>query len=123
MGRRTKLLGLVPALMLVFNGCDRDRAGLTTLPSDPENRAALSADIAALAEPLCADTVSIGVYRSGEILEQISWRRDGGAVSPDAQFELGSLTKHLTAIAILKLQEEGEISIEDPISAHVDGLP
>lgn len=38
-------------------------------------------------------------------------------------FEIASCTKSFTAIAILRLAEEGKLSLDDPISKHLPGIP
>ena len=38
-------------------------------------------------------------------------------------FELASLTKHMTALMVLSLAEEGRLSLEDPISRYVEDTP
>lgn len=45
------------------------------------------------------------------------------AYTPDTQFQIGSLTKAFTAAAILKLQDEGRLSVQDPLSRHLPGVP
>ncbi len=39
--------------------------------------------------------------------------------APDTKFRLGSITKQFTAMCILKLQEAGKLSIDDPVSRFV----
>jgi CubicO group peptidase (beta-lactamase class C family) len=39
--------------------------------------------------------------------------------APDTKFRLGSITKQFTAMCILKLQDEGKLSVDDPISRFV----
>jgi CubicO group peptidase (beta-lactamase class C family) len=41
----------------------------------------------------------------------------------DTVFPIGSLTKSFTAISILQLEEEGKLSVEQPISKYVQGFP
>lgn len=44
-------------------------------------------------------------------------------VTPDMLFDIGSLTKYITRAAILKLQAQGKLKIDDTISTHLDGVP
>jgi len=38
------------------------------------------------------------------------------AMPPDAMFEIGSITKQFTAVALLQLRDEGKLSLDDPIT-------
>lgn len=44
-------------------------------------------------------------------------------VQPDTKFRIGSITKQFTAAAILKLQEQGKISVNDKLSKFVPDFP
>jgi len=44
-------------------------------------------------------------------------------ISPDTKFRIGSITKQFTASAILKLQEEGKISVTDKLSKFLPDFP
>ncbi len=44
-------------------------------------------------------------------------------VTPQTQFRIGSITKQFTAAAILKLQEQGKLSISDKLSKFLPGFP
>ena len=44
-------------------------------------------------------------------------------VTPDTKFKIGSISKQFTAVAILKLQEEGKIKIEDKLSKYIPDFP
>jgi len=41
----------------------------------------------------------------------------------DTVFQLASVTKQFTAAAVMRLVEEGKLSLDDPVSKHVDDLP
>lgn len=42
---------------------------------------------------------------------------------PNTVFRLGSITKQFTAVAILQLQQQGKLSVRDPISKYIPGYP
>jgi len=44
-------------------------------------------------------------------------------ITPETKFRIGSITKQFTAAAILKLQEEGKLSIEDKLSQYYPDFP
>lgn len=43
--------------------------------------------------------------------------------TPKTVFRVGSITKQFTAVAILKLQEQGKLDVRDPISKYIPGYP
>ena len=44
-------------------------------------------------------------------------------ITPSTVFDIGSLTKQFTAAAILKLEEQKRLSIDDPIAKYLDAVP
>lgn len=44
------------------------------------------------------------------------------AVTPDTVFRIASMTKSFTAMAILKLRDEGKLSLDDPVSKYVPAI-
>ena len=47
----------------------------------------------------------------------------GIPVDPDMSFRLGSVTKQFTAVAILMLEEQGKLSVKDPIEKYLPDYP
>jgi CubicO group peptidase (beta-lactamase class C family) len=45
------------------------------------------------------------------------------ANTPQTKFRLGSITKQFTAMAVLILQEQGKLRVEDPVSKHLAEAP
>jgi CubicO group peptidase (beta-lactamase class C family) len=45
------------------------------------------------------------------------------SITPSTPFHLASVSKTFTAMAILKLQEEGKLNIHDPVSKYLTGFP
>jgi CubicO group peptidase (beta-lactamase class C family) len=67
-----------------------------------------------------------GIIIDGQLL----WVKSAGvaetksrtAVTPDTVFRIASMTKSFTAMAILKLRDEGKLSLDDPVSKYVPAL-
>jgi CubicO group peptidase (beta-lactamase class C family) len=49
----------------------------------------------------------------------VTARKTGAPLDPDAPFRIASVTKTFTAAAILRLVEEGKLSLDDPIATHL----
>jgi len=47
---------------------------------------------------------------------------NGAPVDLDTAFRIASMTKSFTALSILKLRDEGKLSLEDPVARHVPEL-
>ena len=63
------------------------------------------------------------VARKGKILslDAVGWQDIEGKLpmKPDTIFQIASMTKPVTAMGILMLEEEGKLSIEDPVEKHL----
>jgi CubicO group peptidase (beta-lactamase class C family) len=63
------------------------------------------------------------VYRKGELVHTgISGRMDlerGRAMREDAIFRIYSMSKPITAVALMMLVEEGLIGLDDPVASHI----
>lgn len=47
----------------------------------------------------------------------------GVPLAPGQVFRIGSITKQFAAAAVLKLAEDGKLSLQDPLSRFVPGYP
>ena len=70
---------------------------------------------------------SIIVMRDGEPLLRAGFGLAnielGVSIQPDMVFRLGSITKQFTAVAILMLEERGQLSLQDPIERFISDYP
>jgi len=69
-----------------------------------------------------APSLLAGVVRDGGL----AWSTARGAVPEpheDVQYRLGSITKTVTAIAVLRLRDEGRLDLDDDFEQHVPGTP
>ena len=63
-----------------------------------------------------------GVVRDGSL----AWSAARGAVQEphtDVQYRLGSITKPVTAIAVMRLRDQGLLDLDDPLDRHLPGTP
>ncbi|WP_284461230.1 serine hydrolase domain-containing protein [Chryseobacterium sp.] len=44
-------------------------------------------------------------------------------MTPDQVFQIGSMTKQFTAVAILMLEQQGKLSVNDPVSKYIKDYP
>ena len=91
--------------------------------SKPELHEALTAKLRSAQSEQRLPSVAAAVFRRGEIVWQdaaghadVEARR---ATSPDTQYRIGSITKSFTAALVLQLRDAGELSLDDPLTAHV----
>jgi CubicO group peptidase (beta-lactamase class C family) len=69
-----------------------------------------------------APALVAGVVREGGL----AWSAGRGEVPEphtDVQFRLGSISKTVTAIAVLRLRDEGRLRLDDPLESHLPGTP
>ncbi|HEX2073132.1 MAG TPA: serine hydrolase domain-containing protein [Geodermatophilus sp.] len=69
-----------------------------------------------------APSLVAGVVRDGGLV----WSAGRGAVAEphtDVQYRLGSISKTVTAVAVLRLRDEGRLDLDDPLDRHVPGTP
>jgi CubicO group peptidase (beta-lactamase class C family) len=67
-------------------------------------------------------SLTTGVVREGELV----WSAARGAVQEpheDVQHRLGSISKSITAVAVMRLRDEGLLDLDDPLELHVAGTP
>src|SRR5687767_12987905 len=73
--------------------------------------------------PGCA----LGVYQDGKIQYARGYGmaslEHGVALTPRSVLDVGSISKQFTAMAILMLQKEGKLSLDDPIRKHIPEMP
>jgi CubicO group peptidase (beta-lactamase class C family) len=71
--------------------------------------------------------LAVLVARNGKILFEKGYgladREHDVSVTPQTTFRIGSISKQFTATAILKLQEEGKLSVKDKLSKYIPDFP
>jgi CubicO group peptidase (beta-lactamase class C family) len=65
-----------------------------------------------------APSVIAGVVRGGQVA-YVSAAGENPVPGRDTQYRIGSITKSLTAAIVLGLRDEGRLSLDDPLTAHL----
>lgn len=103
----------------------KEKGAKTDIPMPPFGD--LVSNIFKSAQAGITSGVSVLVSKNGEIIYEKGFGyADVGnkvPVTPDTKFRIGSITKQFTASAILKLQEEGKISVADKLSKFIPDFP
>lgn len=120
-----RMILLTPAILLwAALGCASYEgpaaAPTASVPPSPALVDSLDAYLRSAVEASFSGVVLVA--RGDEILLHESYSADP-AVSRDAAFWIGSVTKPLTAAAIMRLQEQGRLRVGDPISRHLPDVP
>jgi CubicO group peptidase (beta-lactamase class C family) len=69
--------------------------------------------------------VGLVVDKKGVVFEGAAGKLDvarGTALTVDAIFNIASMTKPVTSVAIMMLREQGKLSLEDPVSKYLPGF-
>src|SRR4029453_11603526 len=69
-----------------------------------------------------APSLVAGVVRDGGL----AWSAGVGDVPEphtDVQYRLGSISKTVTAVVVLRLRDEGRLHLDDPLDGHLPGTP
>lgn len=122
-------VALLAITVLLLWGFAAEQAAAQPLAEPPS-----AETIAAQADEYCQAQVAINHF-SGSVLvargDQVLFAKGYGLANiehgvpnaPHTKFRLGSITKQFTAMAILILQEQGKLSVDDLVSKHVEGCP
>ncbi len=72
-------------------------------------------------------SVVAGLVRAGRLVwtgaAGVTTGAEGVAPSADLQYRIGSITKTLVAVAVLRLRDEGNLALTDAIAEHVPDAP
>ncbi|SMP06261.1 serine hydrolase [Flavobacterium hercynium] len=78
-------------------------------------------------EKLHIPGLQLAIVQNGKIIKQQSYGlaniENNAKVSDQSMFAINSCTKAFVGVAVLQLQEEGKLNVNDPISKYLDDLP
>ena len=128
--RWTQLFGLIGSALMALvalpaaSGCDSSPLGRDLRAETPSEKAdALLSGLIHTNDPGLAVLVAQDgktLFEKGYGLADVEHHVP---VIPQTTFRIGSITKQFTASAILKLQEEGKLSVNDKLSKYIPDFP
>src|SRR5687768_17361468 len=128
-------LGLLTLLIVVPFAHAQKRVATGTVPpstfADPERKQKLAAAFPEIEKLFKASAERMPGAVMGIIVDgELAWVKAAGVretekkspVTPETVFRIASMTKSFTAMAILKLRDEGKLSLDDPVARYVPAL-
>lgn len=110
--------------MTLSSDTPTSRPGVTGF--DPEGLATLDRELSGTVGPTTVAGLVTLIARHGRVVQQACYGRldlgDGRPMRPDCLFRLASLTKPMTAAAVLTLWENGQLDLHEPVSRWLPAL-
>jgi D-alanyl-D-alanine carboxypeptidase len=118
-----KLLGSAALLFLLLTPA---APAQSIQSADPELRGRIDRIASQVLEQTGVPSASVAVVQHGKLVYTHAYglaRLDPATpASPEMRYSIGSISKQFTAAAILLLQEEGKLSLDDAVGKYVPGL-
>jgi CubicO group peptidase (beta-lactamase class C family) len=99
---------------------------LCAQPMDAPGRARIDAIASQVLQQTGVPSASIAVVQHGEIVYTHAYGKarlsPPQEATPAMRYSIGSVSKQFTAAALLMLQEEGKLKLDDPVEKYIPGL-
>lgn len=92
-------------------------------PQAPDRSAAVKQAVEAAGKKGFSGVVLAAVDGEPIAVVAVGRNANGAPPKPDTLFEIASVTKTMTAAAVVRLADMGKLSLDDPISKHLPGVP
>jgi CubicO group peptidase (beta-lactamase class C family) len=116
---------MLSGLVLCLCGCAPSQAQAVDA-IDPAMKSRVDAIAAGVMEQRGVPSASIAVVQGGKLVYEHAYGRahiqPDKKATPEMRYSIGSISKQFTAAAILMLQEEGNLRLDDPVGKYVPGL-
>lgn len=113
---------VIGAVLLAFA-----HGAFATSPLDAGRARRIDADVRAILERTRAPGAAIAVVENNRVVYRKAYglrdRERSLKADVDTLYEIGSITKQFTAAAILQLQEEGRLDIDDKLAKYLPDAP
>ncbi len=126
--RQNKMLFGSAVVMFLLAGAAVQAQTVNTLGPDLQNRIDRIAQ--QVLEQTGVPSASLAVVKGGKLVYTHAYgsarlataTKPALPATPQMRYSIGSISKQFTATAILLLQEEGKLSLDDPVGKYIPGL-
>ncbi|KAA6461112.1 beta-lactamase family protein [Acidobacteria bacterium AB60] len=112
--------------LAAISGASGLLAAQTVDTIDPALKARVDSIANGVMEQHGVPSASVALVKSGKIVYTHAYGRahidPDVAATPEMRYSIGSISKQFTAAAILILQEQGKLRVDDPVGKYVPGL-
>jgi len=121
---------LNPTFVLIFSVAALSAHAQSISSIDPALQARIDRIAAQVLEQTGVPSASIAIVQHGKLVYTHAYGSARLATptipaipaAPEMRYSIGSISKQFTAAAILMLQEQGKLSLDDPVGKYVPGL-
>ena len=114
------------AVLALSWGANAQVASMTVDTIDPALRDRIDRIAAQVLEQRGVPSVSLAVVKGGKLVFTHAYGKahldPDVAATPEMRYSIGSISKQFTAAAILILQEQGKLKLDDAVGKYVPGL-
>jgi CubicO group peptidase (beta-lactamase class C family) len=122
---RTVRFGLVFLLAGFATGLLGQTTGMTVDSIDPARRARVDAIAEGVLAQRGVPSASVAVVKGGKLVYTqaygLAHLDPNVKATPEMRYSIGSISKQFTAAAILLLQEQGKLSLDDAVGKYLPG--
>ncbi|WP_374529408.1 serine hydrolase domain-containing protein [Novosphingobium sp.] len=112
-------------LILALSALSLVAAPLHAQPLQPDEAAAIDAVVTRVMKETGVPSVEIAVVRDGEVVLDRAWGKPSETIAtadPTLPYQIASNSKQFLAALLLMLEDEGKLSLDDPVAKWVPGV-
>jgi CubicO group peptidase (beta-lactamase class C family) len=122
----TRLFALAASAALLLASCASSALAQTVNTVDPALKSRIDRIANQVLEQTGVPSASLAIVQHGKLVYAqaygLATLQPPIAATPDMRYSIGSISKQFTAAAILLLQQQGKLSLDDAVGKYVPGL-
>ena len=124
--KNTSMIRVLAGVVLSFCAASAVVRAQAVDTIDPAIKSRVDAIAAGIMQQRGVPSANVAVVQGGKLVYTHAYGRahisPDKPATPDMRYSIGSISKQFTAAAILILQEQGKLTLDDPVGKYVPGL-